>query len=114
MPQEPLSIHDHSTQDGKRILRLKGPILISNLFDFQTRVRSNTSQVLIIDFSEVPYVDSAAIGALVGAHVNHQKGGRTLALVGVCQRVHHALQITNVESIFLFYDSLDAAGVGNA
>jgi anti-sigma B factor antagonist len=109
MPQEPLAIEDLAMQDGKRLLRLKGPILISNLFDFQARVRSNTSQALYLDLTEVPYVDSAAIGALVGAQVSHQKGGRTLALVGVCERVHHALQITNVESLFRFYDSMDAA-----
>ncbi|HEX8817458.1 MAG TPA: STAS domain-containing protein [Terriglobales bacterium] len=113
MPQEPLSIEDLARQDGKRVLRLKGPLVISNLFDFQSRVRSSTSQALILDLTDVPYVDSAAIGALVGAHISHQKGGRALMLVGVCERVHHALQITNVESLFVFYPSIDAADHGH-
>ena len=109
MPQEPLTIEDLARENGQRILRLKGPILISNLFDFQARVRSSASRLLILDLTDVPYVDSAGIGALVGAQVSHQKDGRSLALVGVCDRVHNALKITHVETFFRLFDSLAAA-----
>ena len=111
MPQEPLSIRDvDDATNGHRIFHLKGPILISNLFDFQTKVRGNTASKLILDLTEVPYVDSAGIGALVGAYVNHQKDGRSLALVGVNERVRNALKVTHVESFFRFFDSVQAAG----
>ncbi len=92
-----------------RVLRLKGPLLISNLFDFQSRVRANTSRTLVLDLTGVPYIDSAGIGALVGAYVNHQKEGRILALVGVSDRIHNSLKVTQVESFFRFFDSLSAA-----
>jgi anti-sigma B factor antagonist len=109
MPQDPLTIEDMAgPKPGQRILRLTGPIIISNLFDFQSRVRTDTSKTLIIDFTHVPYMDSAGIGALVGAYVTHQKDGRSLLLVGVSQRIHDALKITHVEQFFRFYDSLDA------
>ncbi len=108
--QEPLTIEDTADPDtGQRILRLNGPIVISNLFDLQARVRGNTARALILDLSEVPYVDSAGIGALVGAYVNHQKDGRSLALVGVKERVRNALQVTHVDSFFRFFDSVDSA-----
>ena len=109
MQPVPLGIEDLSGQSGRRILCLNGPLLVSNLFDFQARVRSDTSQALILDFTNVPYIDSAGIGALVGAYVTHQKGGRSLALVGVNDRIHSALQVTHVESFFRFFDSVDAA-----
>ena|SRR6266568_1081718 len=110
MPQEPLVIEDMAgPKEGQRVLRLTGPITISNLFDFQTRVRTNTVCQLIIDFRKVPFVDSAGIGALVGAYVTHQKDKRNLSLVGVSERVHHALQVTQVEKFFRFYDSVEAA-----
>ena len=57
----------------------------------------------------VPYIDSAGIGALVGAYVTHQKGGRSLSLVGVSDRVHNALKVTHVEQFFQFYNSVDTA-----
>jgi anti-sigma B factor antagonist len=109
MPQDPLVIEDTpGPKDGQRILRLTGPITISNLFDFQSRVRSDTSETLILDFTGVPYVDSAGIGALVGAYVTHQKDGRSLLLVGVNQRVKDALQVTRVQQFFKFVDSVPA------
>jgi len=110
MPQEPLHIEDiASTQQQHRILRLSGPVVINNLFEFQAKVRSNSSPALIIDMRGVPYIDSAGIGALVGAYVTHQKDGRSLALVGVNDRVRAALQVTRVESFFRFFDTVSAA-----
>ena len=81
MPQEPLIIDDVlGAQTGQRIFRLTGPILINNLFDLQARMRANKTQTLILDFSGVPYVDSAGIGTLVGAYVTHKRDGRKLFL----------------------------------
>ncbi len=68
MPSEPLHIADFvGTLEGIRILRLAGPLVLPNLFEFQSRVRADNSQTLILDFTAVPYIDSAGIGALIGA-----------------------------------------------
>jgi anti-sigma B factor antagonist len=72
-------------------------------------VRADNSRKLIIDFTNVPYVDSAAIGALVGAHITHDKNGRSLALVGVSERVRNALKLTRVDQFFRFFDSVPDA-----
>ncbi len=77
MPQESLRIEDQpGTQPGQRILRLNGALVMTTMFEFQATVRADTSRSLIIDFTNVPYVDSAGIGALVGAYVTRQHGGR--------------------------------------
>ncbi|MGA9812127.1 MAG: STAS domain-containing protein [Terriglobales bacterium] len=110
MPNEPLVIEDvPGPKEGQRILRLTGPLTMSTLFDFQARVRTDTSRTLLLDLTNVPYVDSAAIGALVGAYVTHGKDGRTLFLVGVNERVLNALKVTRVEQFFHFVDSVTAA-----
>jgi anti-sigma B factor antagonist len=110
MPQEPLTIEDFpGPKDGQRVLRLTGPLVLSNLFEFQAKVRADNSRALMLDFTNVPYVDSAGIGALVGAYVTHQKNGHRLYLIGVSQRVQDALQVTRVRDFFSFYDSLAAA-----
>jgi anti-sigma B factor antagonist len=110
MPQESLRIEDQpGTQPGQRILRLEGALVMTTMFEFQAMVRADKLQALIIDFSKVPYVDSAGIGALVGAYVTRQHGGRSLALVGVCDRVHNALAVTRVEQFFRFFDTVSAA-----
>jgi anti-sigma B factor antagonist len=110
MPSEPLQIEDiQGATGGQRVLILNGPVTISNFFEFQGLVRGNTSRHLILDLTGVPYIDSAGIGALVGAYVNHQKDGRSLALVGVTQRVRDALAVTRVEQFFRFYENQKAA-----
>jgi anti-sigma B factor antagonist len=110
MPQESLRIEDQpGTQPGQRILRLEGALVMTTMFEFQATVRADTSRSLIVDFTNVPYVDSAGIGALVGAYVTRQNGGRSLALVGVSERVRNALKVTRVEQFFRFFDSVSAA-----
>jgi anti-sigma B factor antagonist len=111
MPQDPLSIEDLAgPQEGQRILRLTGPLLINNLFDFQSRVRADQSRELVLDFTAVPYIDSAGIGALVGAYVNHTKDKRSLVLVGVTERVLNSLKVTKVEQFFRVYKTVEEVG----
>jgi anti-sigma B factor antagonist len=110
MPDQPLHIEEmNGSRDGIHILCLSGPLTLSNLFGFQAKVRSDNSRALILDFTGVPLVDSAGIGALVGAYVTRQKDGRSLSLVGVNQRIHHALEVTRVESFFHFYETIAEA-----
>jgi len=115
MPLDSLRIEDHpGTQAGQRILRLQGALVMTTMFEFQATVRADQSRSLIIDFTNVPYVDSAGIGALVGAYVTRQHGGRTLSLVGVSERIHNALNVTRVEQFFRFFDSVSAAEAATA
>jgi anti-sigma B factor antagonist len=110
MAKDSLRIEDRpGAQPGQRILSLNGALVMTTVFEFQSTVRADTSRSLVIDFTNVPYVDSAGIGALVAAYVTRQNGGRNLALVGVSERIHHALQVTRVEHFFRFFDSVSAA-----
>jgi anti-sigma B factor antagonist len=84
-------------------------LTLTNVFGFQSKLRADSSQALILDFTDVPYADSAGIGALVGAYVTRQKTGRSLGLVGVTQRLHHALEVTRVENFFRFYGTVAEA-----
>lgn len=115
MSKDSLRIDERpGTRPEQRVLTLTGALVLTTVFDFQAKVRADQSQSLIIDFSGVPYVDSAGIGALVGAYVTRQNNGRKLALVGVSDRIHNALKTTQVESFFRFFDSIGAAELGIA
>ncbi len=107
MQTGPLHIEE-TTVNGARVLRLDGPLTLSNIFQFQSLVRVDRCCSLIVDLSKVPYVDSAGIGSLVGAHVSRQKGG-TLTLVGVSPRVRDALQVTRVEQFLRITDTVEQA-----
>ncbi|MFY9662432.1 MAG: STAS domain-containing protein [Terriglobales bacterium] len=115
MPDLPLNIEDlPGSREGIRILRLSGPLTLANVFGFQSKLRSDVSRALILDFTDVPLADSAGIGALVGAYVTRQKDGRSLGLVGVNQRIHQALEVTRVENFFQFYETVAEAERGSS
>jgi anti-sigma B factor antagonist len=110
MPQDSLRIDDRpGAHPGQRVLSLNGALVLTTVFDFQKTVRADDSRSLIIDFTNVPYVDSAGIGALVGAYVTRQNSQRSLALVAVSDRIHNALKVTHVEQFFRFFDSVTQA-----
>ncbi len=109
MRDENLTIEELPSDAGQRVLRLTGPLVLNSFFTFQTLIREDQTATLILDFTGVPYIDSAGIGALVGAYVHRQKAGHNLLLVGVQPRVRTALQVTKVEQFFRFSDRLPAA-----
>ena len=93
----------------EKVLSLKGPLTIHTLFTFQTAVREQGSSALIIDFSNVPFMDSAGLGALVGACVALQKTHQKLAFSGMNPQVRALLDMTHVSQFFRIFPTLEEA-----
>lgn len=92
------------------VLCVTGAITHSTAPALQEAVKSATaSPVLILDLSEVPSVDSMAVGALVRTYVFCNKSGRKLMLVGVNHRVKNVLRLTGVDSLFESYATMSEA-----
>jgi anti-anti-sigma factor len=91
------------------IFRLHGPLLLGNFFSFQSLVRSDQSKLLMVDMADVPYIDSAGIGCLVGAHVSREHSGRKLVVVGATERLLNMLKATKVDQLFTFAGTVDEA-----
>lgn len=107
MPEEPLEIEQMQPgRDGECILRLSGPITLTNFFSLQARLRAETAPVTILDMGQVPYIDSAGIGMLMGAFVSRQRDGRKLLLAGVTQRVQTTMTVTRVDQFFRIFPTL--------
>jgi anti-sigma B factor antagonist len=97
------------TPEGVRVLKLTGPFILRTMFDFQSLVRSGDAQTTIIDLTGVPYIDSAALGCLVGVHVSCQRLKRQYALAGASERVRSLFAMCGVDSILVNYPTLDQA-----
>ena len=109
MQEKPLEIEKVQDASGATVLRLHGPLLLGNFFPLQTLVRSDGSGVLVIDVSDMPYIDSAGIGCLVGAHISRENSGRKLILVGVNDRLLTSLKVTKVEQLFSIAPTVEQA-----
>jgi anti-sigma B factor antagonist len=96
--------------EDERILKLVGPLTITTMFDFRDTFRAeNSAKNVILDFTGVPYVDSAGMGSIVNAHVSCANNGRRLALVGVADRILTMLKVTRVDSVLAIYPTLQEA-----
>jgi anti-sigma B factor antagonist len=84
-------------------------LTIHTLFNFQSAVRAETAAALILDFSGVSYVDSAGLGAIVGAMLSYQKAGRKFLLAGVNDRVNALMDMTNVRKLLPSFESVELA-----
>jgi anti-sigma B factor antagonist len=107
---EPLVVDRSNSFPFQEVLTLSGPLTASNAPVFQNAMRREESaNTLILDLSEVPYVDSAGLGLLVTAHVSRQKSGRKIVLSGINQRVQKLFDITRVAGLFLIFSSPEEA-----
>jgi anti-anti-sigma factor len=110
MQEKPLEIERVDEAGGSSVIfRLHGPLLLGNFFSFQSIVRSDQSNLLIVDLADVPYIDSAGIGCLVGAHVSRENAGRKLIVVGASERLLNSLKATRVDQLFTFATTVEDA-----
>jgi len=89
--------------DDQRILLLRGPITMETAPQFERAVRYESAETMILDLSDVPYIDSVGLGSLVAAYVSHQKTGRCLVLTGMKPRVRKIMEITKVNEFFVTF-----------
>lgn len=91
------------------ILTLRGPLTMENVNSFLNAVRRESTPTIILDFTEVPYLDSSGLGSLVSAYTSFQKNGKRVALTGVNSRVMKVFEITKTEPIFLMFPTVSDA-----
>ena len=110
MPIENMqAVASDGSRAGQRILRLKGPLSLHTVFEFQNCVRAESSPSVIIDFSGVPFIDSSGLGALVGAHISAQKTRRKLTFTGMNTQVLTLLDMTHIRGMFSIYQTVEEA-----
>jgi anti-sigma B factor antagonist len=110
MPNEPFCVvQQASKHEGQSILLLKGAFTSASSGAFNEAVAATDSPRVIVDMTDVPLVDSMAVGSLVRAFVSCHKSGRKLALVGLNHRVHNVLHLTGVAPLFDTYATMAEA-----
>jgi anti-sigma B factor antagonist len=94
--------------DGVSVVHCSGRIIFGDEAAFlRTTLKEilSSSKKIILDLSEVSYIDSGGLGALVGAYSTARSAGADIKLAGLGQRVRDVLQITKLVTVFEVYDS---------
>jgi anti-sigma B factor antagonist len=93
-------------RSGVQILKISGPLTIRDFFEFQQMARDKNAGTLVVDFTDVPYIDSAALGSLVGIHVSCEKDKRKYALAGINSRIRTVLEVSHVDEFLITFPTV--------
>lgn len=84
------------------IVRCTGKVNATTSGEFQSTLRSLLPGMkrLVIDLTEVHYMDSSGLGALVSVWLSARRAGCELKLVNLNQRLKELLRITKLGKVF--------------
>lgn len=104
---------DLRERDGVSILVLSGQLTGGGGDEefreaIDTLLASDRNKILV-DFSDVTFMDSTGMGELVSGHRTVQRFGGQLKLLNPSKRVHNSLTMTKLLPIFEIFDNEDDA-----
>jgi anti-sigma B factor antagonist len=103
---------------GVSVVALSGRIVLgeesSVLRDTVKKLVDSGKKKVVLDMSDVSYIDSAGLGMLVASYVSAKTQGAQVRLCALGQKFHEVLQITRLLTIFDVYDTQAQAIAGFA
>ena len=96
------------------VIRLIGKLSFENAPRFVTTLRPEPAARLILDMSELSFLDSTGVGALAALLVSRRNQGKTLDLAALTVQGAAVLQVTGLLKLFQVYPSVEQALVPRA
>jgi anti-sigma B factor antagonist len=89
------------------VVALKGRIVLgegsSALRERVKNLVTDGKKKIVLNMTNVTYIDSAGLGALVAAHISAKKQGAALHLSDLGNKFHEVLQLTRLLTVFDVY-----------
>jgi anti-sigma B factor antagonist len=95
------------------VLDLKGKILIGDGIDelrdsINSALKEKETNILL-NFSEVPYLDSTGLGEVVRSYTSIKKEGGNVKIVNLTNKVKDLLSVTKLLTVFDTFEDEDKA-----
>lgn len=101
-----------AARDGIPVLAVRGEIDVSTAPELRERlleIAENGQPVVVVDLSDVSFVDSTALGVLVSGVKRFRSTGGDLRLVVTQPHISKVLEITGLNDVFAIYATADDA-----
>jgi anti-anti-sigma factor len=101
IPARVLNLHIYDWEDAT-VVRCTGRLTVETAPHLKTEVRTllPAKRRLILDMSELGYMDSSGLGALVALYISAKGAKCEFELLNVTPRIRELLSMTNVRSVF--------------
>jgi len=100
-------------KNGVVIIDLKGKILIGDGIDtLRNEINSlveNKELKVLLNFAEVPYLDSTGLGEVVRSYTSVKKKGGAIKIINLTQKVEDLLSVTKLITVFETFEDEDKA-----
>jgi len=98
---------------GAVVIELKGNVMggpeAAELNDLLHKFIEEGKKHVIIDLSDVKFMNSSGLGMLISGYTTMKNGGGNLKLANATDKIQSLLVITKLITIFENYDSVDEA-----
>lgn len=108
----PTRIADYALDARTHVIEIEGQIDLHSAPSLQERTRSvlaDGKTRVIVDLSEVSYIDSTGLGVLVTALRRLQRAGGGLSLIVTDYDIERLLQTTGLDGMFTLHRTHDEA-----
>ncbi|MCK4763888.1 MAG: STAS domain-containing protein [Candidatus Aminicenantes bacterium] len=101
------------TKNGVTILDLKGKILIGDGIDelreeINNAIKEKVTK-LLLNFKDVPYLDSTGLGEVVRSYTSIKNSGGVVKIVHLTTKVRDLLSVTKLITVFETFEDEDKA-----
>lgn len=95
------------------IFDLKGKILIGEGIEqlreaINSTIKEKETKILL-NFKDVPYLDSTGLGEVVRSYTSVKKEGGSVKIINLTQKVRDLLSVTKLITVFETFEDEDAA-----
>jgi anti-sigma B factor antagonist len=94
-------------------IELRGNVMggpeANELNDLLHKLLEEDKKNVVIDLSDVKFMNSSGLGMLISAYTTMKNGGGNLKLANATEKIQSLLMITKLITIFENYDSLEEA-----
>jgi anti-anti-sigma factor len=109
---ERLRISEMLEADGIAILELDGHLIGQSAQDVKTRLKRLVEEGhsrLVVDLTQVSYIDSAGLAALVSGLKTAREAGGALELVGLDGQTLKVFRLTLLDRVFISHPDIETA-----
>lgn len=100
-------------KDDVTIIDLKGKILIGDGIDeLRQSIKSvieGDEKKILLNFKEVPYLDSTGLGEVVRSYTSVKKEGGDVKIINLTNKVRDLLSVTKLITVFETFEDEDKA-----
>ena len=98
-------------RDDFVLIRVKGTLSIENISPFETLLNKYVDEKMhiLIDLSEMTFIDSSSLGIIVVYFTKSDKNGKHFALLNINGDILQMFKITGLDKRIKIFDDLDTA-----